>query len=517
VCRIVELVLYICCDIIGKLLLLYICDDLNKKCMKKIEYKSIRGLKRSGCLVATVLFFSFLNPGFSQVTVVNGTTVKVTAASTLNSSENFVLNAGGTLDVQGTLILKKNLVNQNAAANSLGNGAVVFSGTVNQTISGQNVIKNLELANANGLTVAGNTRVDGVLTLTNGLVSLGSYNLLLGPSATIAGSPAAANMVVATGSGELRKEYASASSFTFPVGDATGAAEYSPVTLAFNSGTFGANNYVGVNVVNAKYPGTDATTYLTRYWNVTQSGITGFSSNSTFQYANGDVNGTEEDIFCFKVPAPFTAYNQANTATNELTAHGLASFGTFTGNLGNSAVPPDIRSLQDKTISTGPECADAAQILMIAGNGTSYIVAATGDVEHIAGTKINYYAGTKVFSGGHMRGHISTTFCNPYIHPAIQAPVVAGLENPGIGNPNNSFFKIYPNPTPGKFTLELNGDVTSSQVHVEIFGILGDRVLSTDMQLERKQEFSLAEKPTGVYVIHVTSGVNSETEKIIKK
>ena len=100
-----------------------------------------------------------------------------------------MLNPGGTLDVQGTLILKKNLVNQNVAANSLGSGSIVFSGTVNQSISGQNIIQNLELANANGLTVIGNTTVNGVFTLTNGLVTLGTYNLLLGPAATVAGSP----------------------------------------------------------------------------------------------------------------------------------------------------------------------------------------------------------------------------------------------------------------------------------------------------------------------------------------
>jgi len=484
--------------------------------MKNIQYNLIKSLRLSGLLVATALFFVGLNPGYSQVTVVSGTTVKITTASTLNSSENFVLNTGGTLDVQGTLVLKKNLVNQNAAANSLGAGSVVFSGAANQTISGQNIIQNLELANATGLTVAGNTQVNGVLTLTNGLVSLGSNNLLLGPSATIAGTPSASNMVVATGSGELRKQYASAASFTYPVGDASGTAEYSPVTLAFNSGTFGANNYAGVTVVNSQYPGT-ATSYLTRYWNVSNSGITSYSCNATFQYVPADVFGTEADIFCTKVPAPFTAYNAANTGTHTIDAHGLASLGTFTGNLGDVNPPPPIRSLQDKTITNGmTKCADATLTLLIAGNGTIYEVQSGGSVEHIAGQNIIYYPGTKVYSGGYLYGHISTTYCNPYQHPA-QAPVVAGIDNPSISNPNNSFFKIYPNPTPGKFTLELNGDVTAAQVHVEIFGVLGDRILSKDMQLERKQEFSLIEKPTGVYVIHVTSGVNSETEKIIKR
>lgn len=490
--------------------------------MKNNRYHSIKNLCLSGFLMATALLWGCLNQGYSQVTVVTGTTVKISAASSLNSSENFVMNSGGNLDVQGTLILKKNLVNQNTAPDTLGSGTIVFSGASKQTISGQNIIQNLELANSKGLALAGNTKVNGVLTLTNGLVTLGAYNLLLGPTASVAASPAPsyANMIVPTLSGQLQKEFPSAGgTFVFPVGDSSGVApaDYSPVTLAFNSGTFAANNYAGVNLVDDQYPGT-AISYLTRYWNVTQSGISDFSCNTTFIYAENDVVGTEADIFCFRVlPAPFTAYNAADIGTNELTAHGISSFSTFTGNLGNGATPPEVRSLQDKTISTGPNCADASQTLLIAGNGTSYHVTSTGSVEHIAGTRINYYPGTIVDLGGYMRGHISTEFCTDYIHPVAGAPIVSGIENQAINNSGNSFFKIYPNPTPGKFTLELKGDVTSSQVHIEIFGVLGDRILSKDMLIERKQEFSLIDKPTGVYVVHVSSGLNSETEKIIKR
>ncbi len=470
-----------------------------------------------GMIIAFMIVFS--GAAYSQMTVLSGTTVKINTATSINSTENMVLNSGGTLDVQGTLILKKNLVNQNAAANSLGTGAVVFSGTTNQTISGQNIIQNMELANSAGLTVAGNTRVNGVLTLTNGLVTLGANNLQMGPTATVAGTPSASKMIVATGAGQLQKEFPPAGgSFTYPVGDADGTAEYSPVTVAFNSGTFATGNAVGVNLTDAQYSGT-GTSYLTRYWNITQTGVTAFSASTTFNYTDADVSGTEDDIFCFRVsPTPFTAYNPANTSANTINAAGLSSFGTFTGNLGNGTTPPSVRSLQDKTI-TGTSCADATQTLLIAGNGTTYIVTSTGNIEHIAGTNLLYYPGTKVNSGGHLWGHIkpSGPFCTPYQHPAAPATLASGMENPGIGSPDNTFFKIYPNPTPGKFTLELKGDVTSEKVHVEIFGVLGDRILSKDMQVERKQEFSLAEKPTGVYVIHVTSGLNSETEKIIKK
>jgi hypothetical protein len=443
-------------------------------------------------------------------------TAKKAGTSSVNAIQNLPLTSGGTMDVQGTLILKKNLVNQNASVSSLGSGTIILSGTVSQSISGQNTIQSLNLNNPAGVTVDGTTRVNGVLTLTNGLVSLGSYNLLLGPAASVSGSPSSASMVVATGTGELRKEFVSASGFTFPVGDATVTAEYSPVTLTFSSGTFGTDNYAGVRLTNNQFPGT-AVSYLTRYWYVTESAITGFSCNASFKYVDADVSGTEGDIFCFKVdPVPFTTYNAANAGSNVVDAHGLSSFGTFTGNLGNATVPPEVRSLQDKTISTSPECADATQTLLIAGNGTTYLVTSTGNVKHIAGTNIFYYPGTIVSQGGYMNGYISAVFCNPYIHPSVSTPVIAGVENPGLGNPGNTFFRIFPNPTPGKFTLELNGKVTTAKVRVEILGVLGERILSKEMQ-DRIQDFSLMDKPSGVYLVHVISGTGSETIKIIKK
>jgi len=466
-------------------------------------------------LVCLTVSMGILNSGFAQMTVMGGTTVKVDSATTLNSTQNIVL--GGTLNVQGTLILKKNLVNQNTGPNSLGNGAIVLSGSVNQTVSGQNVIQDLAVNNLAGIKIVGNTQVNGVFTLTNGLVSLGSSNLLLGPTASISGTPSATKMVVVTGSGELRKEFTSAGSFTFPVGDSTSTADFSPVTITYNTGTFDAGNYTGVNLVDDKYTGTDIS-YLTRYWKVTSSGVTNFTSDANFQYVLTDVVGTEGNIYCTKVlPLPWITFNGANTISHQIDAHGLTSFGTFTGNLGNGPTPPGIRSLQDKTISGLPvTCADATQTLIIAGNSTYYHVLADGNATHIAGQNILYYPGTKVDLGGYMLGKISTSFCSP--PNPIVAPVIAGNINHGVQDMmSNSFFKIYPNPTPGKFTLELKGDFTAGQVHVEIFGVLGDKILSKDMQIDRKQEFSLADKPVGVYMIHVTSGLNSETEKIIKR
>jgi hypothetical protein len=241
--------------------------------------------------------------------------------------------AGGVLDNQGTIVLKKNLINSNPSPNSIGSGTLELSGTTAQSVSGQNIIQNLVVNNSSGVSLNGETRVNGTLTLSNGVVTIGSNNLTLGPLALVSGTASSTKMIAADGTGELRKEFASTGSFTFPVGDVSGTAEYSPVTLNFTAGTFGTNNYAGVNLTNVFYPSPDITgNYLNRYWKLSQNNITGFTCNGTFRYVTADVVGTESGISCVKVdPLPWEGYGATNTSTHELTANGISSFSTFTG------------------------------------------------------------------------------------------------------------------------------------------------------------------------------------------
>ena len=493
--------------------------NLNDGDMKKIFILLTGNRGAMPVCLSLFLFFAIIRGSTGQ-TIIAGTTMKVVSGCTLALTNHLTIQSGAALVCNGTAELKGNLVNQNPGNSSLGSGTVSFSGPSSQVMSGQNVIQNLGINNPAGVTIAGNTRVNGVMTLTSGITSLGNSNLTLGNTASIAGAFSLGNMIAATGTGQLQKMFSAVDTFSFPVGDADGIAEYSPVILAFKSGSFGVNSMAGVNLADAQYGGT-STSYLTRYWNVSQSGITDFSCSAYFQYPPADVEGTESDIFSFKVdPAlPWTAYNAADVGIHLLRVSGLSAFGTFTGNIGNASIPPAIRSLQDKTVFTGgmSYCADALQTLLIAGNGTSYVIPSGVSVSHIAGQNIIYYPGTKVNLGGYLHGYISTTFCTPYHHNGPEAPVAANTDQPDPIKSDNSFFKIYPNPTPGKFTLELKGDISSEQAHIDIFGILGEKILSKEMILERTQEFSLADRPTGVYVIHVSSGANSKTEKIIKQ
>jgi PKD repeat protein len=257
------------------------------------------------------------------------------AASQLTIDGKFMVPfmAAGIVTNKGTIIVKGDLENGNPYVADLGPGTVEFSGTVPQAITGLNFFGNLTLDNSAGLTLNADQRVNGTLALTNGILIIGSSNLTLGPSALTSGTFNSSAMVAADGTGQLRKEFSGPGSFLFPVGDITVDPDYSPVTLEFTSGTFSSGNYAAVNLTDDKYPNPlIVDNYLSRYWNLIQNNITGFTCNATFRYPVTDIAGDENLVYCLKAfPLPWVGYDPADAVTHKLTADGLTDFGTFTG------------------------------------------------------------------------------------------------------------------------------------------------------------------------------------------
>ncbi|MEI6884873.1 MAG: S8 family serine peptidase [Bacteroidota bacterium] len=265
-----------------------------------------------------------------------GGSLGLTAAScNLTVTGNLTLLSGSSVNNLGTISLQGNLVNQNVGVTNLGTGTFTLNGITTQNVSGLHIFGNLTLNNASGFTLGNDQMVNGILTLTSGRLTLGTSHLTLGTAATIAGTPSAAKMVVATGSGEMRKIFSASGSFTFPVGDNTLTAKYSPATLNFTSGTFAPGAYAAVTLSAAKYPGdTNTLAYVKRYWNLSQNGITSFLCNATFNYLASDVVGNESLIYCSRfVPSPSQTYEPANTILHQLTALSLTSVGAFGGSI----------------------------------------------------------------------------------------------------------------------------------------------------------------------------------------
>jgi hypothetical protein len=254
----------------------------------------------------------------------------------------------GSIDLSGTLKIEGNITNNVISADIFTTIAVgsevILSGTSPQTIGGSTnatgKYANLNVNNNTGIIFLKNVQVEGTMTFTGGMVEIGNNNFIFGPSAVIAGSPSVSSMIIATGSGQVQKLVSAIGTFTFPVGDNTATAEYSPVSLNFIAGTFAAGAFAGLNLVNAKFDDPAITgSYLNRYWNITQTGITGFVCDVVLQYEATDVVGLESDLFLLRVtPPPVSLLGPANTVLHQLSSAGLTSFGTFTGGPGSKTV-----------------------------------------------------------------------------------------------------------------------------------------------------------------------------------
>ena len=65
--------------------------------------------------------------------------------------------------------------------------------------------------------------------------------------------------------------------------------------------------------------------------------------------------------------------------------------------------------------------------------------------------------------------------------------------------------------------MELKGIDETAELRVEMYGMLGDRVLSANVNGKKKYDFSLAGKPDGVYFIRVVTGKYAGAGKIVKQ
>jgi len=263
-------------------------------------------------------------------------TTSATALAAITFANGFTLGSGTTFNAGSfTHSLFGNLENNGATFNTSGS-TFEFNGTTTQTIGGttSSNFNNLTINNLSGVSLSAvDATVNNTLTLTSGRLDITNKILTFSDGATaVAGTLNSTNMIIAEGGGEVRKNGTTSAeaTFTFPVGDNTGTAEYSPIGLTFSGGTYAG--YSGVNVTNSKHPqNASSTDYLNRYWTVTSSGITSFSCDITATYLPVDIAGAESSIKAgeYSGSLPWVKYPALNG--NTLTANGVTGFGDFTG------------------------------------------------------------------------------------------------------------------------------------------------------------------------------------------
>ncbi len=181
----------------------------------------------------------------------------------------------------------------------------------------------------------------------------------------------------------------------------------------------------------------------------------------------------------------------------------------------SSSVPVNT-TVQNITIGNGHDtCFNATQTITIAGNGTTFTILNGGSATMVAGQNIIYLPGTVVEAGGYMLGYITTSsdFCYQTKLPAS----VASIENPEtFAYLPGARFRVFPNPTSGKFTLEKTDGVYTGNATMEIIGLNGIRVLSQILSEEKRHVFNIGYLMPGLYFIRVITGKDVETVKLIR-
>ena len=91
------------------------------------------------------------------------------------------------------------------------------------------------------------------------------------------------------------------------------------------------------------------------------------------------------------------------------------------------------------------------------------------------------------------------------------------IDNGGISGINNvspqADWNLYPNPTDGQVTLEMNNPDENNDI--SITDVLG-KVVYTHVLQGKKSLINLSSLPSGTYFAHLRSGNISEVRKIIK-
>jgi hypothetical protein len=184
--------------------------------------------------------------------------------------------------------------------------------------------------------------------------------------------------------------------------------------------------------------------------------------------------------------------------------------------------PPSTRTLAGIVVPGGQTlCADATDTLIVPENGNILQVQEGGTAILMAGKIIRILPGTTGASGSYIHAYISSDcfYCLAIPHTLPQAfkeePIAGITDQEALSTSDGSFFKVYPNPTTGNFTVESNS-VENLSGTIEIFGIHGEMLISEQLPDRKKHEFSLSGRPDGIYVVRVISVSVSGISRVIK-
>ncbi len=204
-------------------------------------------------------------------------------------------------------------------------GTITYGSTSGSQTLVSGTYNNLTLSGSAGSVLGGAATVNSTLSITAGILTLGTYNITIASSGTVSGSFSTTAYIMTNSSGQLKQTVGS-SQVTFPIGDSY----YDPLQIT-NTGTSGV---YGVNAVDGAPPSLwDPTKVVNVTWVVSQATSGGVLSLvagwQTAQQAANFAAGTTPEIGLWNGTSwsQVTATQTGNTFNSS--PNTFSSVGTF--------------------------------------------------------------------------------------------------------------------------------------------------------------------------------------------
>ncbi len=480
-------------------------------------------------------------------------TADLSVLFTLSGTGEFVNGTGGKLTFKGNNSTGSNFDITSFSASDTGN-TVEYAGTYfsqqwRPTVSANNdyynVIINTNTGGYQSINLIENVRVNGTLSITEGDIMLGDFDLEFGDAAAVTGADMD-DFIRMNGAGMVRKYYTTTGGSIFiPIGDNSG--NYSPITdFTLVGGTLGGNPYVEFSLTDAVHPnkdanniplggdddGTTSTDYISRYWTVSGNDILTPDYNVSFVYVDADVIGTESNMIgAFYRTPPGYAFKDwhekgvVNSTTNTVTITGADNFGdlyamdntdlrlpidlvSFTAEAIDATVKLEWKTASELdneffTIERSVDGREFEIVKMVKGAGSSS--------ELLTYSTIDQYP----ISGRSFYRLKQTDFNGYFEYSEIQSVYVKVEAFPELS------VEVYPNPVSRGEILNLKvmGLIESgTQTLVELYNLTGQKVLSKKMNGNSTRQNRI-EIPgnikKGLYILRVTSGFKKVDKRVI--
>ncbi len=240
-------------------------------------------------------------------------------------------------------------------------------------------------------------------------------------------------------------------------------------------------------------------------WSTTQN-----PTVTTHEGITTDGTGTGEFTSNLTSLAAKTRYYVKAYATNNIgTSYGLqVEFMTAI---------PSILALSGLTINTGTvTCFDATQSITV----SNFTVKTGGNATFISGGNIVLQPATTVENGGYLRASITTNAGYCLLTKSMLTINEEELPKEMITmemKEASALFTVSPNPATSAFTLEVFDFEAAQTIQVEIYSMMGERVIQTSVIGQKQYKFDVTDWPKGVYIVRVMAGNKMGVEKLIKQ